>query len=95
VSLYKIITEAISPRLEDEKINLTTPYTSTAGRFLHFKSRLDYAKFTKVIDREKTMSLTKLSDRIILNNTKNLVIKEKKLTANIIDHLQEIERRKL
>ena len=41
------------------------------------------------------MNLANLSDQIILKNTKNLVIQEKKLTANIIDHLQIIEQRKL
>jgi len=41
------------------------------------------------------MNLKNLSDRTILNNTKDLVIQEKKLTANIIDHLQIIEQRKL
>ena len=41
------------------------------------------------------MILKNLSDSVILQNTKNLVIQEKKLTANIIDHLQIIEQRKL
>jgi len=41
------------------------------------------------------MNLKNLSDRKILNDTKDLVTQEKKLTANIIDHLQVIERRKL
>ena len=41
------------------------------------------------------MNLKNLSDGTILNNTKDLVIQEKKLTANIIDHLQIIEQRKL
>jgi len=33
------------------------------------------------------MNLKNLSDGTILSNTKDLVIQEKKLTANIIDHL--------
>jgi len=36
-----------------------------------------------------------LSDKTILQNTKNLVMQEKKLSAKIIDHLQIIEQRKL
>ncbi len=41
------------------------------------------------------MQISNLPDSRLLKQTKNLVIKEKKLTAHIIEHLQEVEARKL
>ncbi len=41
------------------------------------------------------MHISQISDSHLLKSTKKLVIEEKKLTAKVIDHLQEVESRKL
>ena len=41
------------------------------------------------------MNIGVLSDKELLNNTHSLVRKERKTTAEILEHLEEIERRRL
>ena len=41
------------------------------------------------------MNLKKMSDNLLLENIKELVKKESKITAEIITHLEEVDRRKL
>ena len=45
--------------------------------------------------KETTLNLTQLTDKNLLDQTKDLVQKERSLTVKILHHLQEIEKRKL
>lgn len=41
------------------------------------------------------MKLSHLTDKTLLNDTKNLVFSERRMTTRILHHLKEIEQRKL
>src|ERR1700678_1875840 len=42
-----------------------------------------------------TLKLSEISDADLLINTKSLVGEEKRITQNVLDHLEEIEKRRL